>query len=44
LTSRTSRIKHDGCPIAAIHMANARKAAKFNQQYVLIKPDQPPKD
>ncbi|AYN55783.1 terminase large subunit [Arthrobacter phage Auxilium] len=32
------RITHDGCPIAAIHMANARKAAKFNQQYVLIKP------
>jgi hypothetical protein len=32
------RITHDGCPIAATHMANARKAAKFNQQYVLIKP------
>jgi len=32
------RIKHDGCPIAAIHIANARKAAKANQQYVLIKP------
>jgi hypothetical protein len=34
----TRRITHDGCPIAAIHMANARKAAKPGQQYVLIKP------
>jgi len=34
----TKRITHDGCPITAIHMANARKAAKPNQQYVLIKP------
>lgn len=34
----TKRISHDGCPITAIHMANARKAAKPNQQYVLIKP------
>ena len=32
------RIKHDGCPIATIHMGNARKAAKPGQQYVLIKP------
>ena len=34
----TKRITHDGCPITAIHMANARKAAKAAQQYVLIKP------
>lgn len=34
----TRRITHDGCPITAIHMANARKAAKAAQQYVLIKP------
>jgi phage terminase large subunit-like protein len=34
----TGRIKHDGCPIAAMHIANARKAAKAAQQYVLIKP------
>lgn len=34
----TKRISHDGCPIAAIHLANARKAAKPGQQYVLIKP------
>jgi hypothetical protein len=34
----TKRISHDGCPITAIHMANARKAAKAAQQYVLIKP------
>lgn len=34
----TRRITHDGCPITTIHMANARKAAKAAQQYVLIKP------
>lgn len=34
----TKRITHDGCPITAIQMANARKAAKPGQQYVLIKP------
>ncbi len=34
----TRRITHDGCPITAIHMANARKAAKAAQQYILIKP------
>lgn len=34
----TKRITHDGCPITAIHMANARKAAKPGQKYVLIKP------
>lgn len=32
------RIRHDGCPIATIHMANARKASKPGQQYVLMKP------
>jgi len=34
----TKRITHDGCPIAGLHLANARKAAKPGQQYVLIKP------
>jgi hypothetical protein len=34
----TKRISHDGCPIAGLHLANARKAAKPGQQYVLIKP------
>ncbi|ALE91829.1 terminase [Arthrobacter alpinus] len=34
----TGRITHDGCPIAGLHFANARKAAKTGQQYVLIKP------
>jgi phage terminase large subunit-like protein len=34
----TGRITHDGCPIAGLHFANARKAAKAGQQYVLIKP------
>lgn len=32
------RIKHDGCPIAAVHVANARKASKPGQKYVLSKP------
>jgi hypothetical protein len=32
------RIKHDGCQIASTHIGNARKAAKTNQQYGLIKP------
>lgn len=34
----TKRITHDGCPVTAIHIGNARKAAKAAQQYVLIKP------
>lgn len=32
------RIRHDGCPIAAAHIANARKAAKPGQKYILTKP------
>ena len=32
------KIIHDGCPIVATHAANAKKLAKFNQQYVLGKP------
>ena len=35
---REGRIKHDGCPIAAVHIANARKAAKPGQKYILTKP------
>ncbi|NIL77616.1 terminase TerL endonuclease subunit [Rhodococcus sp. B10] len=34
----TGRISHDGCPITAIHIANARKVAKPGQKYVLGKP------
>lgn len=34
------RITHDGCPIAGIHFANARKIAKPGQKYVLGKPTQ----
>ena len=33
----TGRITHDGCPIAAVHMANARKKAKPGQKYLLDK-------
>jgi len=32
------RIKHDGCPIASVHAANAKKVAKPGQKYVLGKP------
>jgi hypothetical protein len=35
---REGRIKHDGCPVASIHIANARKAAKPGQKYILTKP------
>ncbi|MGP9490062.1 terminase [Glutamicibacter sp. AOP5-A2-7] len=34
------RLTHDGCPIAGIHFANARKIAKPGQKYVLGKPTQ----
>ncbi|MBP3044878.1 terminase [Arthrobacter jiangjiafuii] len=32
------RLTHDGCPIATLHFANARKAARPGQKYILIKP------
>lgn len=35
---REGRITHDGCPITAVHMANARKVAKPGQKYILGKP------
>lgn len=35
---KSGRITHDGCPIAATHVANARKEAKRGQKYVLGKP------
>lgn len=34
------RVTHDGCPIAALNFANARKIAKPGQKYVLGKPTQ----
>lgn len=34
----TGRIRHDGCPITAVHMANCRKVAKPGQKYILGKP------
>lgn len=33
----TGLITHDGCPITAVHVANARKVAKPGQKYVLAK-------
>lgn len=32
------RITHDGCPLAALSVANAKKVAKPNQRYILGKP------
>lgn len=34
---QTGRIQHDGCPIAARHIANAVKAGRRNDTYVLAK-------
>lgn len=34
----TGALTHDGCPITAVHVANARKVAKPGQKYVLGKP------
>jgi len=36
----TKRITHDGCPITAIHMGNARKLPKPSDRYILGKPSQ----
>lgn len=33
------RIRHDGCPITAAHVANARKAARGRDMYLLEKPN-----
>ena len=35
----SGRVKHDGCPITARHMANARMAARRDGRYMLAKPD-----
>jgi hypothetical protein len=34
------RLTHDGCPITALHMANARKIPKPGDRYILGKPSQ----
>jgi phage terminase large subunit-like protein len=36
----TGALTHDGCPITAVHVANARKVAKPGQKYVLGKPSE----
>jgi hypothetical protein len=35
-----STFRHDGCPITATHMRNAKKAPRPNERYVLAKPSQ----
>lgn len=37
---REGRIRHDGCPIAALHMGNAKKVGKPGQKYILGKPNE----
>lgn len=34
------RIRHDGCPVTATHMDNARKVAQSGQRYTLGKPSE----
>lgn len=34
----TGRLTHDGCPITAVHVANARKKSQPGQKYTLEKP------
>lgn len=34
----TGSLTHDDCPITATHIANARKAAKPGERYILSKP------
>lgn len=34
----TGKVTHDGCPVTALHMANARKVARAGDRYILAKP------
>jgi hypothetical protein len=36
----TKALTHDGCPITALHVGNARKLAKPGDRYILGKPSQ----
>lgn len=36
----TGALSHDGCPITALHVANARRIARTNDTYLLGKPAQ----
>lgn len=38
VTKADSGFSHDGCPITAVHVRNARKQARLNSRYVLGKP------
>lgn len=37
---QANRIRHDGCPLTAASMGNARKLAKLSDRYLLGKPSQ----
>ena len=36
---RSGRITHDGCPVTALHMGNARMSPRRDGRYMLAKPD-----
>ena len=41
VTDLTSgQLTHDGCPITAIHVGNARKMARPGERYILGKPSE----
>lgn len=35
----SGRVSHDGCPVTALHMANARMMPRRDGRYILAKPD-----
>jgi hypothetical protein len=43
ITKADSTFSHDGCPITAVHVGNARKAARLGGRYTLTKPSRPQK-
>ena len=40
VTKADTTFTHDGCPVTAVHMRNARKLARAGQKYILGKPSQ----
>jgi hypothetical protein len=43
VVKRDSGFSHDGCPITADHVVNARRAPRPSERYVLVKASQPQK-
>ena len=40
VNKQDSAMRHDGCPVTAVHIRNARKAPRPSERYVLGKPSQ----